>query len=64
MTHSLERTSPKGGPFIGVCVLCGAIGLPAAAAAQPCPNPGGTSQDDALLDAIRGAAPRGGERET
>jgi len=53
-THSLERTSPKGGPFLGRCVLCGAADLPSKAALWACPNPRGASSNRALLDAIEG----------
>lgn len=54
-THSLERTSAMGGPFLGKCVLCGAIGLTAREANLPCPNPGGVSEDQALLNAVSGS---------
>jgi hypothetical protein len=52
--HSLERTSPKGGPFIGTCVLCGTKNLPMSAARQECENWRGLSQDDAIIEAIKG----------
>lgn len=58
-THSLRRTSPMGGPFVGRCVLCGATGLSMGAALDTCPNPRGVSSDDALIDAIEGEAPHG-----
>jgi hypothetical protein len=51
-THSLERTAPKGGPFIGRCVLCGQPNLPMSAAQEWCPNPINGTQDDALINAI------------
>ncbi|SEK36480.1 hypothetical protein SAMN04515666_101332 [Bosea lupini] len=51
-THAIERTSPKGGPFIGTCRLCGTPGLSAADALQPCPNQRGLTADEALLEAI------------
>lgn len=51
-THSLERTSPLGGPFVGRCVQCGAEDLPGSAVHDECPNPGGVSQGDAILAAI------------
>jgi hypothetical protein len=68
VTHAVERTSPLGESFIGVCRLCGAIGLTSADALKPCPNPGRLTRDEALLDAIAGdAAPStldvGGERD-
>jgi hypothetical protein len=53
-THVLERTNPKGEPFIGTCTLCGTKGLTAAQANEPCPNPNKISSDDALLGAITG----------
>lgn len=62
-THSLERTSPKGKPFRGRCVLCGAEDLPANAALDPCPNPRRVTRDQALVDAIEGA-PKDGTIET
>jgi hypothetical protein len=57
-THSLERTSPLGGPFVGMCVLCGMTGLPSGAALQPCANPDGVSSDSALIAAIEGSCKR------
>ena len=66
VTHSVERTSPMGGPFVGVCRLCGAVGLTSGDALKPCPNPSGLTQDEALLDALAGSAdlaPQAGERE-
>jgi hypothetical protein len=56
-THSLERTSPKGGPFIGRCVLCGVEWLPSSAALAMCENPGLVNEDEALLRAIEGPKP-------
>jgi hypothetical protein len=52
--HYVERTSPKGGPFIGKCRLCGKEGLPASAALDLCENPKGVSTETALIDAITG----------
>lgn len=52
--HSLERTSLKGGPFIGRCVLCGATDLTMASMNDWCPNTVGKTQDQALIDAIEG----------
>jgi hypothetical protein len=60
-THSLERTGAKGGPFIGRCVLCGRRDLVSPFHQPPCINPAGTSQDQALIDAIEGPAREGGE---
>ncbi len=53
-THALVRTSPKGGPFVGRCIQCGAEGLPSGAALEPCSNPRGLTQDGALLSVIEG----------
>lgn len=53
-THSLERTSPKGGPFVGRCRLCGQSDLPSKAALWECPNPRGVSSGQVLIDAIEG----------
>ncbi len=38
MMHSLKRTSPKGGPFIGTCINCGKTDLPLARANEDCKN--------------------------
>lgn len=54
-THSIERTSPKGGPFMGTCTLCGQTGLTFSDESE-CPNQRGLSQDEALLEAIEGPA--------
>lgn len=51
-THSLRRTNPKGEIFVGRCVQCGAEGLPFEAAREECINPGGVTQEQALIDAI------------
>jgi hypothetical protein len=54
--HSIRRTSPKGRgqEFIGTCVLCGTPNLPAKACFEECPNQRGLSEDDALIEAIKG----------
>ncbi len=52
MKHSLERTSPKGQRFIGVCVLCGEPELEIEAANLECPNLRGLTSDEAVLEAI------------
>jgi hypothetical protein len=56
MTHGLERTSPKGGPFLGRCIYCGQENLPMKAALQPCDK--APSQDQQVLDAIKGGVVR------
>ncbi len=51
-THSIERTSPKGGPFIGRCVHCGKDGLTWSNMEEACANPAGTSQEEDLMAAL------------
>ena len=51
-THALIRTTPKGEPFLGTCLLCGTPALPMRAALEPCPNQRGLSQDEALTEAM------------
>lgn len=53
-THALERTSPKGGPFVGYCTKCGKTGLPISAVHDECPNPSGITQTQAILSAVEG----------
>ena len=36
MGHTLERTSPKGQPFVGRCTSCGERELSFSNAARPC----------------------------
>lgn len=60
MTHSLERTSPKGEDFVGRCVLCGKQGLPMTAALEKCPNPRNVTNEEAIINAIKG--PNGGQQ--
>ena len=50
--HSLVRTSPKGGPFVGKCVLCGEEGL-SLSATRWCPNPQSITEEQAVLTAIK-----------
>lgn len=54
MKHSLERTSPKGGKFIGTCTLCGVAGLTIADSQKDCENVRGLTYDDAVMEAILG----------
>lgn len=56
ITHSLERTSPKGGLFLGRCVHCGMKNLTSSAAFEKCPNPEGISSDEAVVRAVEGNA--------
>ena len=53
MSHALERTSPKGGPFIGRCTKCGREGIPLKEMHGHCPNPGNLSDVDTLRIALR-----------
>lgn len=55
MSHALERTSPKGGPFIGRCMKCGLTEIPLTKMHEPCPNPANFSNGEVLLRAITGA---------
>jgi hypothetical protein len=48
----IERTSPKGRPFVGTCTACGTRGLTLANMNDECPNQRGVTQDEALIDAI------------
>lgn len=56
--HAIYRTSPKGGPFLGTCSLCGKTGL-----SNPwesnCINIRGLTQGEALLEALDQGAPNG-----
>lgn len=36
MFHSIKRTSPKGGEFVGTCTLCGKPGLKFADIGEVC----------------------------
>jgi hypothetical protein len=50
--HALRRTSPKGGPFIGICMNCGRENL-LLSNGEECPNPANFTQNETLLRAIR-----------
>ena len=53
MLHALRRTSPKGGPFVGVCTKCGKEGLTFAdTQREECPNVRGTTQEQDIIEAI------------
>ena len=52
--HALVRTSPKGGPFFGRCINCGAEGLPMVAVQFSCPNSDRKTDAQTLVKAIRG----------
>lgn len=52
--HSLNRTSPKGGPFIGTCALCGKAGLTLDNMRDECENQRALTQDEAVIEAVLG----------
>lgn len=52
VTHALVRTSPKGGPFIGNCILCGKTNLKASDALKRCSNPDKLSSDQVVLEVL------------
>jgi hypothetical protein len=60
-THGIERTSPKGGKFIGTCMKCGTPGLTIADMGKPCENLAGMSDEEALITAIDGLRPESGD---
>lgn len=51
-THALNRTSPKGTPFLGTCMKCGRTNLPPSAVNEECDNPAGMTQEAALLSVL------------
>lgn len=54
MKHPLiNRTSPKGGPFIGTCAACGKRGI-TNLMEDGCENVRGLTQEQALHEAIEG----------
>lgn len=53
MSHALSRTSPKGEAFVGTCMKCGIAELPLTRMHEECVNPGGLSDDDTLILAIK-----------
>lgn len=51
--HALERTSPKGQPFIGTCRKCGREGLTFKDMANDeCPNVRNMTDSEVLLEAL------------
>lgn len=56
--HSLRRTSPKGAPFMGICVLCGQENLTLSSMNERCENLRGVTQEEALIEAINDGASR------
>ena len=55
MTHAIERTSPYGEKFIGRCIKCGQEGLGLAAPLEPCPADHLVSNEEALLQLLKGS---------
>jgi len=53
MSHSLERTSPKGTPFIGTCTKCGRGNLTLADLHGHCVNPANITDNEALSLAVQ-----------
>ena len=53
-THALERTSPKGTPFVGRCILCGKTGLSWMDAKQRCENPDAWSDENVIVAVVKG----------
>ena len=49
MSHSLERTSPKGQPFVGTCMKCGLTDVPLNRVHEHCANPANITDDEALI---------------
>jgi hypothetical protein len=55
MAHLLvNRTSPKGEPFIGTCAACGKTGITFDNTDEYCENQRGLTQEQAVLEAIEG----------
>lgn len=55
MKHPLvNRTSPKGQPFIGTCASCGKTDITFETMNNECSNPRGLTQEQSLLEAIEG----------
>lgn len=52
--HAIERTSPKGEPFVGTCWQCGRAGLTIHEAMEPCENIADLTETESLLMAVRG----------
>lgn len=53
--HALQRTNPKGQPFVGTCSLCGKAGLTLDAMREECENVRGLTEDEALIETIKGS---------
>lgn len=56
MKHPLvNRTSPKGSPFVGTCAACGKRGLTPKTMHGECANQRRMTYEQAILEAIEGA---------
>lgn len=56
MKHPLvNRTSPKGVPFIGTCAACGKAGITfECLSSEECDNVRGMTQEQAVIEAVMG----------
>lgn len=52
--HVVERTSPKGYPFIGRCIYCGINGLEMNGALLKCNAVRAKTVGESIIDAIEG----------
>jgi hypothetical protein len=50
----VNRTSPKGTPFVGTCAACGTAGLTYKTMLEDCPNQRRMTNEKALLESING----------
>lgn len=50
----VNRTSPKGQPFVGTCAACGVTGLTFETMRSECENVRGMTQEQALIEAVIG----------
>lgn len=54
----VNRTSPKGSPFLGICAACGKTGITNAELfTDECPNQRGMTDEEAIIEAIEGTQP-------
>lgn len=51
----INRTSPYGQPFIGTCASCGKTGITMGQMREECQNPRNMTQEQALVEAIKGS---------
>ena len=52
--HHIKRTSPKGEPFLGTCILCGQTNLKSQDALKDCPNTRDLTAEQAMVEVISG----------